>query len=175
MIKLKNILNEIIYNKNKTQLSECFIEDTFIDLFNENPKIFNILSGNIIDMDGDVRDDLKSKEDIAEDFTHIGGALGYDGIWDWNKSKVLKFFKDLYESDAITESTYNLLLIEMKKDYNVFTMDYMEDMIKRVGDKMFKLYNDSEWYEIAKQELEYIKKGLTQQQFKNPKTKTCNI
>lgn len=161
-------------------LNECFIVDTFMDLFNENPKIYSILKGNLIDMYGNVRDDLESKEDIAEDFTASGGALGYDGIWDWNKSRVLEFFKDLQEINTLKDpSTYSLLEKEIEKTHKVFTADYMNNMIRKVGDRMEKIHGNDWWYETAMEELEFIKKGLTQKDFqtrhKNPPPKTCGI
>ena len=119
----------------------------------------------MFDMDGDVIK-YSSKDKLINDFTHWGGAMGYDGIWDWNKPKVLKFFKDLYEIKIINKTTYDSLLKELNKVNKVFTMDYLENMVERVGIQMEKEGWEG-WYEIAKQEVDYIKKGLTQKDFKS--------
>ena len=165
MIKLIDILKEIEQEKSKTLLNECWISTTFEDLFNENPQIYNLLKDNMFDMDGDVIK-YSSKDKLINDFTHWGGAMGYDGIWDWNKPKVLKFFKDLYEIKIINKTTYDSLLKELNKVNKVFTMDYLENMVERVGIQMEKEGWEG-WYEIAKQEVDYIKKGLTQKDFKS--------
>jgi hypothetical protein len=178
MIKLTEILDEIKQEKSKTLLNECWISTTFEDLFEENPQIYNLLKDNMFDMDGDIIK-YSSKDKLIDEFTHWGGAMGYDGIWDWNKPRVLNFFKDLYEIKIINETTYDALLKELNKVNRVFTMDYLEDMVKKVGIRMEK-EGWEDWYEIATQEVDYIKKGLTQKDFKSrnkniPGSDTCNI
>jgi hypothetical protein len=183
MIKLIDILKEIKQEKSKTLLNECWISTTFEDLFDENPQIYNLLKDNIFDMDGDVIK-YSSKAQFLDELAGWGGAMGYDGIWDWNKLRVLNFFKDLYESKIINETTYDALLKELNKVNKVFTIDYLEDMIKRVANESWR-YGDNkkeglDWYNIAKQEVDYIKKGLTQKDFisRNKNTlgsNTCNI
>jgi len=182
MIKLIDILKEIKQEKSKTLLNECWISTTFEDLFEENPQIYNLLKDNMFDMDGDVIK-YSSKAKFLDELAAMGGALGNDGIWDWSKPKVLKFFKDLYEIKIINEITYNSLLKELNKVNKVFTINYLEDMIKRVGNESWRWSDKKEgldWYNIAKQEVDYIKKGLTQKDFRSrnkntPGSDTCNI
>ena len=72
----------------------------------------------------------------------------------------------LFRSKIINKTTYDSLLKELNKVNKVFTMDYLENMVERVGIQMEKEGWEG-WYEIAKQEVDYIKKGLTQKDFKS--------
>ena len=150
--ELKQLIKEQIQ---KVLLTECFIDETFLDLFIENPRIYNILKSGIIDMDGDIIE-YKTKEELADNLSHWGGALGFDGITNWNKNDVIKFFEKLESSRSISLITLNDLKSEMKKEYNVFTKEYMNDVIQRVGNKLQKLYGNtygsnygSEWISNA--------------------------
>jgi hypothetical protein len=180
--EIQKVLGEVKLEKSKTLLNECWISTTFEDMFEENPQIYNLLKDNMFDMDGDVIK-YSSKAKFLDELAAMGGALGNDGIWDWNKPKVLKFFKDLYEIKIINKTTYDALLKELNKVNKVFTMDYLEDMVKRVGNESWRWSNKEEgldWYNQAKQEVDYIKKGLTFKDFtsrnKNtPGSNTCKI
>lgn len=179
MIRLTDILKEVKQEKSKTLLNECFITDQFLDLFIENPKIFNILNNNLLDMDGNVIK-YNNKNSLANELSVWGGSMGYDGVWHWNKPKVLEFFKDLHETGSLSNSNYSMLVNELKKDYKVFTIGYMENLIEKLGIETSKLEGDDWWYQYAKQSLEFIKKGLTQSDFINkhknkPIPNTCRI
>jgi hypothetical protein len=137
--ELKQIIREEIQ-----KLNECFIIDTFIDLFKENPRIFDILKNSILSMDGNIIK-YKNIENLADDFTHWGGALGFDGTKNWNKKDVIKFFEKLEKNNTITLQTLILLKQEMEKEYDVFTKKYMIDTLKKVGKRMEKLYGNKEW------------------------------
>jgi hypothetical protein len=136
--QLKQIIKEEI---GKILITECFIDETFLDLFEENPKIYDILKDNIMDMDGDITK-YQSKEELADDLSHWGGASGFDGIANWNKKDLIRFFEKLEEIKSISPSTLDALKKEMEKEYNVFTKKYMHDMIQRVSDKLKKLYGN---------------------------------
>ena len=150
--ELKQIIKEEIQ---KVLLTECFIDETFLDLFMENPRIYNILKNIMIDMDGDIIN-YETKEELADDLSHWGGSLGFDGITNWNKNDVVKFFEKLEKYESISPETLEALKSEMKKEYKVFTKEYMNDVIQRVGNKLQKLYGNvygsnygSEWISNA--------------------------
>lgn len=182
MIKLIDILKEIKQEKSRTLLNECWISTTWEDLFNENPKIYDLLRNNLLDMDGD-KIEYRNDNKFTDELSAMGGAMGYDGIWDWNKPRVLNFIKDLYETKTINKDIYDALLKELNKNYYVFSTGYLEDMVEKVGHDTNRWGDDEKdmtsWYNYAKQEVEYIKKGFTQKDFKNRHKgggpKICNI
>jgi len=149
MIKLIDLLNEDIQ---KSLLNECFIDQTFLDMFDENPNIFNILKNNILNDDGHIIK-YKNKESLANDLSHWGGALDFDGIINWNKPDVIDFF------EKVDLSPKGLILIkkELEKVHNVFTKKYMHDMIKKVGIEM-KSYGEPDWTSSAMCDLPKNKK-----------------
>ena len=182
--ELRQIIKEEIHrvlNKNKILLNECWISTTWEDLFDENPKIYDLLRNNLLDMDGD-KIEYRNDNKFTDELSTMGGAMGYDGIWDWNKPRVLNFIKDLYETKTINKDIYDALLKELNKNYYVFSTGYLEDMVEKVGHDTNRWSDKKEmenWYNYAKQEVEYIKKGFTQKDFKNRHKdggpKICNI
>jgi hypothetical protein len=104
--KSKNFL----LSENKIILNECFLDIQLIELFNET-NIYSILMK-----------DLKfpkewkiSKEDLAEEFTHIGGAMGFDGIYNWNNIDLKSYFFKLYNLGDLTKESYLDILDEIDK------------------------------------------------------------
>ena len=123
--------------KLKQLLIECFIIDTFLDLFKENPNIYYILKNNILDINGNIIK-YKNQRDLADELTHWGGSLGCDGINNWNKKDVINFFEKMYKINSISYTTLQLLKIKMEYDYKVFQKDYIINMIQKVGNRLEK-------------------------------------
>jgi hypothetical protein len=125
-------------------LNECFIYPQFIDLFDENPKIYQLLNKGILDMDGNILG-FDSFKDMADDLNHWGGARGYGGARDWTKPKVTEFLTDIVDDPKIKDE----LRKELSMTNNVFTDEHIKNMLERTRKYMEKLYpgEGDDWFD----------------------------
>jgi len=138
----KVIINEIKVKQPKLIL-ECFFDESWVDFLKQNPILFKMLKNNILSMNGD---NIYDKEDnvynMANDFSHWGGSLGFNGLEDWNKDKLKQFIQKLL-TPKYTKDYENTINVFNKAIDNTpcYSKKYKQKIIQKQGEKL----NNPEW------------------------------